>query len=55
MRGCAALSFVGMAGGGEVANGTECGGGGGHHSILWAGGTENIWLTSMLFGCLVRS
>ena len=38
-----------------VANLTDCVVGGGHHSILWAGGIENIWLTCMLFGCLVSS
>ena len=36
-----------------VANLTDCGGGAAHHSILWGGGIENIWLTCMLFGCLV--
>ena len=35
------------------ANDTACAGTGGHHSILWSGGMESVWLTSALFSCLV--
>jgi|EP01046_Picozoa_sp_COSAG06_P042592 hypothetical protein len=46
---------MGGDGGDDAAgNATDCGGGG-HASILWAGGVESVWLTSMLFGCLVRA
>jgi hypothetical protein len=40
----------GSEGGSAASNNTSCAG---HASILWSGEVENVWLTSLLFSCLV--